>query len=238
MYKLYIANKYYSSWSLRPWILMKERDIPFEECLVPFEKAENLDLFRAIAPNAQMPCLHDGDTVVWDSLGIIEYLAERHEGVWPKDDKARAWARSATAEIHSSFWALRHHCPVNCGIRVALYEIPGPVSRDIERIDEIWRDGLDRFGGPYLAGDSFTAVDAFFAPVSFRIQTYGLPFSPTAMAYQRRILDRPAAVDWYEAGLLEPYREPHRDSEPLAVGRITADFRVSGSGGVSTAPQP
>jgi len=235
MYKLYIANKYYSSWSLRPWSLMKECGIPFEECLVPFEHAENRELFGAIAPNAQMPCLHDGDTVVWDSLGIVEYLAERHEGVWPQDAKVRAWARCATAEIHSSFWALRRLCPVNCGLRVALHEIPEPVARDIARIDEIWREGLDRFGGPFLAGDRFTAVDAFYAPVAFRIQTYGLPFSAPAMAYQRRILERPTMVEWYEAGLLEPYREAHRDQEPRASGTVTDDFRVSVPQSASTA---
>jgi glutathione S-transferase len=238
MYALYIANKYYSSWSLRPWILMKECGIPFEECLVPFEHAENRKLFKAYAPNAQMPCLHDDDLVIWDSLGIAQYLAERHENIWPQDAKARAWAQSAAAEIHSSFFALRHLCPVNCGLRVALYTIPEAAARDIERIDEIWRDGLDRFGGPFLASASFTAVDAFYAPVCFRIQTYGLPFSPQAMAYNRRMLDRPTMLDWYEAGLREPYRESHRDQEPRNSGTVTADYRVSGRRDEAPAASP
>ncbi|HQY70835.1 MAG TPA: glutathione S-transferase N-terminal domain-containing protein, partial [Pseudomonadales bacterium] len=107
MYELYIANKNYSSWSLRPWVLMRELRIAFDERLVPFAPGSNFERFRAFSPTGKVPCLHDGATVVWDSLAIAEYLAERHAGVWPSDARARAWARSAAAEMHSGFGALR-----------------------------------------------------------------------------------------------------------------------------------
>ena len=186
MYTLYIANKNYSSWSLRPWSLMRELSIPFEERLVPFSSLDNWAEFRAFAPSGKVPCLLDGDTVVWDSLAIVEYLAERHAGVWPADAQARAWARCAAAEMHSGFTALRERCTMNCGLRVRLREMPPPLARDVNRIGELWRNGLQRFGGPFLAGPAFTAVDAFFAPVAFRVQTYGLALDESAAAYARR----------------------------------------------------
>src|SRR5690349_9794152 len=116
MYTLYIANKNYSSWSLRPWLLMRQLGIPFEERLVPF--GHGAGGFRTFSPTGKVPCLVDGDTVVWDSLSIVEYLADRHPGVWPAEPKARAWARSAAAEMHSGFAALRERCTMNLGIRV------------------------------------------------------------------------------------------------------------------------
>ena len=119
MYTLYIANKNYSSWSLRPWLLMRALSIPFEEQLVAFEEGSNWARFREFAPNGRVPCLHDDGIVVWDSLGITEYLAERHSGVWPESAQARAWARSASAEMHSGFDALRGLCPMNCALRAS-----------------------------------------------------------------------------------------------------------------------
>ena len=226
MYALFIANKNYSSWSLRPWVLMKEAGIPFDERSMSFEGADNWALFRSFSPNGQVPCLYDGDTVVWDSLAIVEYLAERHPGIWPADAKARAWARSAAAEMHTGFSALRGLCTMNCGLRIALTTLPDKVRRDIARLDELWRDGLARHDGPYLAGATFTAVDAFFAPVAFRIQTYGLELGDDAMAYARRLLGLPAMRDWYAAALAEPYREEAHEADATAAGRITEDFRV------------
>ena len=128
MYTLHIANKNYSSWSLRPWLLMRMLAIPFEERLTPFPTGSSWSLFRPFSPNGRVPCLIDDGWAVWDSLAIAEYLAERHAGVWPSDARARAWARSAAAEMHSSFTALRNACPMSCGVRVQ----PHPILRVAE----------------------------------------------------------------------------------------------------------
>ena len=226
MYRLYIGNKNYSSWSLRPWILMRERGIAFEERLEPFDDDGSWARFRMFSPTGRVPCLHDGATVVWDSLAIVEYLAERHAGLWPKDRAARAWARCAAAEIHSGFAELRRICSMNCGVRVRLHEIPAGLARDIERIGELWTEGLERFGGPFLAGDSYTAADAFFAPVVFRVQTYGLSLVPEAQAYAARALERPALLAWQEAALAEPWRDERHEAESRTLGRWIADLRA------------
>ncbi|MCW6507876.1 glutathione S-transferase family protein [Lichenifustis flavocetrariae] len=227
MYRLFIANKNYSSWSLRPWVLMRQRGIPFEEHQVRFGSTDNRALFRSFAPNGTVPCLHDGETAVWDSLGITEYLAERHDGVWPSDPKARAWARCAAAEMHSGFSALRNRCGMNCGLRIALVEMPDDLRRDISRIDEVWSEGLGRFGGPYLAGAAFTAVDSFFAPVAFRIQTFGLQLNGAATAYAERLLALPAMRQWYADALAETFREEGHEREARASGTIVDDLRAA-----------
>jgi glutathione S-transferase len=225
MYELLIGNQNYSSWSLRPWVLLRARAIPFIERKVPFPGGDSFDHFRAWSPNGRVPCLTDGDVKVWDSLAIVEYVAERHPGAWPADPVARAWARCAAAEMHSSFEVLRTVCGMNCGIRVALARAPDGLSRDVARIGELWAEGLSRFGGPYLAGPEFTGVDAFFAPVVFRAQTYGLHFGAAADAYAQRMLAEPAMVDWYAAALAETWREPGHEDD--SYGRVTADFRAS-----------
>jgi len=162
VYQLHIANKNYSSWSLRPWVLMKTLAIPFTETLHRFQSANNHDDFHLFSPSGRVPTLHDGALVVWDSLGIIEYLAETHAGVWPEPYQARAWARCAAAEMHSGFNELRSLCPMNCGARVRLPAIPPSLQDDLTRLDELWQQGLSAFGGPFLAGPTFSAVDAFF----------------------------------------------------------------------------
>src|SRR5262245_47174687 len=167
MYQLFIANKNYSSWSLRPWVLMRERAIPFRETLVPFAGAANPKVFGTFSPTGKVPCLVDGDLTVWDSLAITEYIGERHAGVWPAEAVARAWARSAAAEMHSGFQALRNTCGMNCGVRVKLHSVDVPLRRDLARIESLWAEGLARFGGPFLTGRDFCAADAFFAPVAF-----------------------------------------------------------------------
>lgn len=224
--RLFIANKNYSSWSLRPWVLMRTLDIPFDAVPVRFGATNNHAAFRRFAPNGAVPCLHDGDAVVWDSLGIVEYLAERHPGVWPAEAAARAWARCATAEMHAGFSALRNRCGMNCGLRIALGSMPDDLARDIARIDELWREGLDRFGGPWLAGPAFTAVDAFYAPVAFRMQSFGLELGDAAMAYAARLRALPAMTEWYQAALAEPDREPGHEAEARASGTITDDLRT------------
>ena len=129
MFDLYIGNKNYSSWSLRPWALMRELEVPFREIVVPFGGAGNPDAFRAFSPTGKVPCLVDGEITVWDSMAITEYVAERHAGVWPAERVARAWARSAAAEMHSGFQALRNVCGMNCGLRIRLHEIDAALDR-------------------------------------------------------------------------------------------------------------
>lgn len=221
MFKLFIGNKNYSSWSLRPWILMRQLEMEFEEILVPFGDGA----FDAFSPTGKVPCLMDGTLVIWDSLAIAEYLAEQNAAVWPADREARAWARSASAEMHSGFSALREVCTMNCGIRVELNERPSALDRDIERIASLCSEGLSRFGGPWLAGADFSAVDAFFAPVAFRFQTYGITLDESCDGYVRRLLELPPMQAWYSAALAEPYRDPPHEEEALRAGFIVQDLR-------------
>jgi glutathione S-transferase len=224
--KLFIANKNYSSWSLRPWALMTELGIAFEEELAPFApSASNWDAFRRFSPSGKVPCLVDGNVTVWDSLAIAEYLAEQHSAVWPTDRAARAWARSASAEMHSGFSALRNDCSMSCGVRVSLHSVSAALQKDLDRLDELWTEGLTRFGGPFLAGKTYTAVDAYFAPVAFRVQTYGLQLSERAQAYVTTLLACKSSQAWYEQALAETLREPSHDAEIAAAGKLTADYR-------------
>jgi glutathione S-transferase len=225
MYTLHIANKNYSSWSLRPWVLMQALNIPFVEKLHPFPADGVWDMYRTFSPSGKVPCLVDGDKVLWDSLAITEYLAEQHEGIWPADKTARAWARCAAAEMHSGFQTLRNNCGMSCGMRIQLNEISSALQKDISRIDELWCEGLARFGGPFLAGENFTAVDAFFAPVIFRAQTYHLVLSAVAKNYVQHLLHFPAMQTWYAAALLEVWREPAHEQEVLDAGTVVADHR-------------
>jgi len=227
MFELVIGNKNYSSWSLRPWVLLAARAIPFKETLVPFPGGDSFDFYRKWSPNGRVPCLIDGDVAVWDSLAIVEYVAERHPGAWPPDARARAWSRSASAEMHSSFQTLRNVCGMNCGVRVRLRERPAALDRDLARIAELWGEGLSRFGGPYLAGLEFTGVDAFFAPVAFRAQTYGLEFQGPAGDYVERLLAEPAMRDWYAAALAETFRDEAHDVEIDDYGTVIEDLRAS-----------
>ena len=226
MYALYIANKNYSSWSLRPWVLLKTLDIDFEERFVPFLQGSSYEAFRKFSPTGLVPCLVDGTLTVWDSLAITEYVAEDHPAVWPADKAARAWARSATAEMHSGFAALRTVCGMNVGVRVALNEISARLRVDLDRLEELWNEGLDRFGGPFLAGNRFTAVDAFFCPVAFRVLTYDLKLGDTALAYAKRLRDLPAMRQWYEEGLAETIRDEPHDAEIPHVGTLIEDLRA------------
>jgi glutathione S-transferase len=226
MYALYIANKNYSSWSLRPWLLMRELGIPFAEHLMPFSEGSSRESFLSFAPNGKVPCLHDGKHVVWDSMAIIEHLAERHAGVWPADDVARSWARSASAEMHSGFSALREHCTMNCGIRVRLDAQSPNLQHDIARIDALWSEGISRFGGPFLGGSQFHAVDAMYAPVVFRAQTYGLALSPVASSYARQMQALPAMQEWYAAARAETWREPGHEAEARRAGEWLEDLRA------------
>ena len=226
MYRLVTANRNYSSWSLRPWVLMKTLGIPFEDEFVTFAGLNNYEDFRRFSPAGTVPTLIDGEATVWDSFGIALYLADRHEGVWPSGEAAKAWAQCVVCEMHSGFATLRNDCTMNVGVRVARKQDSAALQRDIQRISEILEEGLSRFGGPFLAGADFTVPDAFFAPVVFRIRSYDLPIGPLGGAWVERMLELPAMREWEEQALAEPYREIGHEEELAAAGSITADYRV------------
>jgi len=225
MYILHIANKNYSSWSLRPWVLMRALDIPFSERLHRLGAASG-ETFTDFSPSGKVPCLVDIATVVWDSLAITEYLAERHSGVWPTDDKSRAWARCAVSEMHSGFASLRGQHAMNVGVRVAVAQRSPELLADIARIERLWNEGLARFGGPFLAGREFTAVDAFFAPVVYRFRTYGVTPGGAGAGYLQTMLAHPAMQAWETQALAEDFRQAKYEAELAQIGTVTADLRV------------
>jgi glutathione S-transferase len=227
MVTLITANRNYSSWSLRPWLLMRALGIAFEDRIAPFTRPVNWQEFRAFSPTGQVPALIDGETTVWDSLGITLYLADRHAGVWPEDPAARAFAQCVVAEMHGGFSALRNRCTMNVGVRATLPEISADLARDIARITEILDQGLDRFGGPWLAGAMFTAADAFYAPVAFRIRTYGLDVGANGAQWIETILAHPAMQEWERAALAETWREAGHEADLAQCGAVTADYRAS-----------
>ena len=204
---------------------MKELSIPFKEEISPFKTGSNWKEFRGFSPSGLVPCLIDGSQKVWDSLAITEYLAEKHPEVWPLELEARTWARCAAAEMHSGFFVLRNQCPMNCGLVVRLSEISESLQKDISRIDELWNEGLNRFQGPFLAGRKFTAVDAFYAPVAFRIKTYGLNMSAPALEYVNYLLSIRSLKIWLEDALKEPWREEGHEEDSVKSGVLVEDIR-------------
>ena len=225
-YTLITANRNYSSWSLRPWLLMKALGLSFEDRLEPFLKPNNYADFRAFSPTGQVPVLqHEGRTI-YDSLGITLYLADRHPAVWPEDADARAWAQCAVVEMHSGFSALRNDCTMNVGVRVRPKPMSDALKANVARITELWAGCLSRFGGPYLAGPQFSAADAFFAPVAFRVRTYGLDVGASGQAWVDHILAHPAMQQWEAEALAESWREVSHEEELRACGDIIADYRT------------
>ena len=204
---LHIGNKNYSSWSLRPWLAMRVAGVPFREELHQIEGDAPRAEIRALSPGGRVPFLQAGDLVVWDSLAIIEYVAEtfRHGRLWPADSAARAVARSLCAEMHAGFQPLRSAMPMNIRRRYARRERSAEVDADIARLTVAFRDTRAAFGagGPFLFG-RFTAADAFFAPVVTRLRTYAVPLDGEAAAYCEAILAVPALQEWSEAAALEP----------------------------------
>ena len=224
-YTLITANRNYSSWSLRPWVLMKALGIPFEDRIEPFTKPDNYEDFRKFSPTGQVPLLIDGARMIPDSLGITLYLAERHAGIWPADEAARIFAQGAVAEMHGGFGHLRNDCTMNVGVRVKPKPMSVGLQRNITRLREIFENGLTRFGGPWLAGAAFTAADAFYAPVAFRIRTYGLDVGG-GQAWVEQVLVHPAMLEWEAAALAEDWREVSHEEELAACGAVTADYRI------------
>lgn len=206
--ELVIANQNYSSWSLRPWLALKQTGLPFSLTVIPLKQDDTKAQILARSPSGKVPALiHDGLTV-WDSLAICEYLAELapDAGLWPSDRAARATARSVAAEMHSSFTALRSNMPMNIrGDLPGWGRAPG-VADDVARIEAIWTDLRQRFGsqGPYLFG-AFSIADAMYAPVVTRFKTYGVQINPTAQAYADAVQAHPFMREWTAAALAETW---------------------------------
>lgn len=223
-YTLITANRNYSSWSLRPWLLMKALGIPFAERFEPFTKPDNYEDFRKFSPTGQVPVLIHGDRTIADSLAIALYLGERHEGVWPAEEEARVFAQGAVCEMHGGFGHLRNDCTMNVGVRVTPKPMSEGLSRNVERVRELLETGLARFGGPWLAGADFTAADAFYAPVAFRIRTYGLNVGE-GQRWVDHVLAHPAMRQWEAEALAEDWREEAHEAELAAAGVVRADYR-------------
>ncbi|KAM0485528.1 hypothetical protein ACHAPX_001516 [Trichoderma viride] len=208
-YTLYIGNKRYSSWSMRPWVLLKALNIPFDEKLVFFgsDLASQRTEFLRFSPSAKVPCLFDSASstaAIVDSLAIAEYVAEACPAVWPSDKLARAFARCAAAEMHSGFGDIRTECPMNVALRIELGPRSEALQRDIDRLTELLGEGISRFGGPWLAGKEFTAADAFYAPIASRCKTYGIELGGEAGKYLDRLFAHPAVEQWVDEGITEP----------------------------------
>ncbi len=206
--KLAIGNKNYSSWSMRPWLALRASDIPFEETLIPLYTDNPADKNRILAFSraGKVPVLVDGDITVWDSLAIIEYLAERfpEKKLWPDDRAARAHARSVCAEMHSGFVALRSECGMNLHRPVRPVTLSADAQANIARVQEIWRECRERYGapGPFLFG-RFSAADAMFGPVVHRFRTYAIEVTPVSGAYMEAMMALPAFQEWTKDGLAE-----------------------------------
>ncbi|MFM7532296.1 MAG: glutathione S-transferase family protein [Rubrivivax sp.] len=222
--QLHIGNKNYSSWSMRPWVLMRQAGIAFEEVMVRFDAFTPESQFKqrltALSPAGKVPVLVDEGLVVWDTLAIAEYLAERFpdQHLWPRERAARARARSVCAEMHSGFAALRNACPMNIEAHLpeigalVLRDRPG-VRADLERIVQMWSALLHEHGGPMLFGP-FSVADAYYAPVVMRLRTYALPVPGEVSAYMQRVVELPGVRAWIEGALQEQdfldFEEPYR----------------------------
>lgn len=210
MYRLAIGNRNYSSWSLRGWLALRATGAPFEEEVIPLDLPDTRARILAVSPAGRVPVLIDGPTHVWESLAIIEYLAERHPeaGLWPAEARARAHARAIAAEMHAGFTALRAACPMNIRRPPAARPngISEAVAADIARVREIWRTALRDHGGtgPFLLG-AFSAADAMFAPVVSRFITYGVEVGKVERAYMGAVTAHPAMAEWRAAALAEPW---------------------------------
>ena len=225
MLKLYIGNKNYSSWSMRPWVLLKQAQIPFEEVKLRFDSFEPGSAFKmaahAVNPVGKVPALVDGDLAVWDTLAIAEYLAEQFpdKHLWPAGKADRARARSVCAEMHSGFGALRSHCPMNIEARLPqvghlVWRDQHAVRADVQRLESMWRSLLEVHGGKnFLFGD-FSIADAYYAPVCMRLRTFDLPVSQVVQDYVARVAALPGVKAWIDGALAErdflDFEEPYR----------------------------
>jgi glutathione S-transferase len=219
--KLIIGNKNYSSWSFRPWIAMKAAGIAFEERLVSLDDPNFKQAIASVSQNGKVPAIDDGGVHVWESLAILEYLAEKfpRAGLWPADAGARAHARAIAAEIHGGFPALRNECPMNFWRPVKRRELSAEAQADAARIDAMWAECLERSGGPFLFG-AFGAADAMYAPVVSRFHTYAVEVGAPSRGYMDAVMALPAWREWREAALKEPWVLPFDEPDWPTVLRV------------------
>lgn len=210
--KLIIANKLYSSWSLRPWILMQALGVPFEEEVIPLYQPDTAARIAEYSPAGRVPVLIDGGMPIWESLAIVEYLHEKfpHQVIWPKTVSARVHARAIASEMHAGFAALRQALPMNLAKRFKPKDHGPEVAGNVARISTMWKEARRRFadGKPFLFGD-FSAADAMYAPVVTRFDTYQVAVDAETRAYMDAVLTHPAFVAWRTAALLEPWTVAH-----------------------------
>jgi glutathione S-transferase len=206
--KLIIGNKNYSSWSMRPWIAMKVAGIPFEEQVIPLYEPGSREQVLRYSANGKVPVLVDGGQPIWESLAILEYLAEKFPQavLWPADAKARGHARVVANEMHGGFQSLRKHCPMNMWLPPKKRLMPDEVTADVRRVDALWSDCRARFGraGAFLFG-GFGAADAMYAPVVSRLHSYGIEVGAASRDYMNAVMALPAWREWREAALKEPW---------------------------------
>lgn len=204
--KLLIGNRNYSTWSLRPWLVLKHFGIPFEDEVLQLQGDGWREVLAQRSPTGKVPVLLDGDLAVVETIAIIEYLADRfpEAGIWPADVAERARARAAAAEMHAGFSALRSHAPMNLRASHPGKVNPDSVAKDLRRVEALWGELLRSSGGPFLFG-AFTAADAMYAPLATRLRTYALPVSDVAAGYVEAIYGLPAFQDWLAQALREPW---------------------------------
>jgi glutathione S-transferase len=204
---LVIGNKNYSSWSFRPWIALKQAGIAFDEKVISLDAPEFKPTLLKVSPVGKVPVLIDGDIHVWESLAILEYLAEKFPAakLWPADFSARAHARTIATEMHAGFVPLRKHCPMNFWRPVKRRDLPADVAANVARIDAMWSECLARFGGPFLLGKNFSAADAMYAPVVSRFHTYAIEAGAASRTYMDAVMALPAWAEWKKAALVEPW---------------------------------
>jgi glutathione S-transferase len=228
--RLVIGNKVYSSWSLRPWLVMKAFGIPFEEVVVPLRQADTRARILPFSPSGKVPALVDGDVAAWESLAIMEYLADKFpaHAIWPRDPKARAHARCVSSEMHAGFMDLRKACPMDVTKTFAPRPRSPEVMANVARIEAIFAEARGKFGGmvgsaggPFLYG-GFSAADGMFAPVLTRLSTYAIPVTDNTRAYMDAMLVHPAYREWVAGAVAEPWRIDNGDSDESLVQDLRA----------------
>jgi glutathione S-transferase len=214
--KLILGNKNYSSWSFRPWIALRQAGIAFSEEVIPLYEPGSRERMLQYGPTGKVPVLIDAEITVWESIAILEYVAEKfpEAALWPADRRARAYGRAIAAEMHAGFMSLRRHCPMNMRRKSRKLDLTPEVLADIRRIEAIWTQSRERFGreGPFLLG-AFSIADAMYAPIVSRFHTYAIDVVPVAQAYMAAMMALPAWQEWQSAGEREPWIMPGNERD-------------------------